>query len=45
MVWSLACVDSMDARLNIWKFVKNNPDVQLYIDSTNGGGSNAGLFG
>jgi hypothetical protein len=26
----------MDARLNIWKFVKNNPDVQLYIDSRMG---------
>ena len=32
----ITCVDSMDARLNIWKFVKNNPDVQLYIDSRMG---------
>ena len=32
----ITCVDSMDARLNIWKFVKNNPDVKLYIDSRMG---------
>ena len=32
----IVCVDSMDARLNIWKFVKNNPDVRLFIDSRMG---------
>jgi molybdopterin/thiamine biosynthesis adenylyltransferase len=32
----ITCVDSMDVRLNIWKFVKNNPDVKLYIDSRMG---------
>ena len=32
----ITCVDSMDARLNIWKFVMNNSDVQLYIDSRMG---------
>ena len=32
----ITCVDSMDARLTIWKFVKNNPDVKLYLDSRMG---------
>jgi hypothetical protein len=32
----ISCVDSMDVRLNIWKFVKDNPDVKLYIDSRMG---------
>jgi hypothetical protein len=32
----ITCVDSMDARLGIWKFVKNNPDVKLYLDSRMG---------
>jgi hypothetical protein len=32
----ITCVDSMDVRLNIWKFVKDNPDVKLYIDSRMG---------
>lgn len=32
----LVCVDSMDARLNIWRFVKGNPEVAFFIDSRMG---------
>jgi hypothetical protein len=32
----IVCVDSMDARLSIWKFVKGNHDVKLFIDSRMG---------
>ena len=32
----ITCVDSMDTRLQIWKFVKGNPNVPLYIDSRMG---------
>ena len=32
----LCCVDSMDVRIQIWNFVRNNPDITLYIDSRMG---------
>jgi hypothetical protein len=32
----IVAVDSMDARIHIWKFVKDNPDVKLFIDSRMG---------
>ncbi len=32
----IVAVDSMDARLQIWKFVKENPSIKLYIDSRMG---------
>lgn len=32
----IVCVDSMDARIQIWKFVKNNMNVKLFIDSRMG---------
>jgi hypothetical protein len=32
----IVAVDSMDARIPIWKFVKQNPGVKLFIDSRMG---------
>ncbi len=32
----IVAVDSMDARIHIWKFVEHNPDVKLFIDSRMG---------
>ena len=32
----LDCVDSMDVRIQVWNFVRNNPEVVLYIDSRMG---------
>lgn len=32
----IVAVDSMDARIRIWKFVKQNSDVKLFIDSRMG---------
>jgi hypothetical protein len=32
----IVAVDSMDARIHIWKFVKDNPDIKLFIDSRMG---------
>mgnify|MGYP001367735128 CR=1 FL=1 len=32
----ITAVDSMDTRINIWKFVKLNNDIKLYVDSRMG---------
>ncbi len=32
----IVCIDSMDTRVNIWRFVKGNPDVPFFIDSRMG---------
>ncbi|TAK54029.1 MAG: ThiF family adenylyltransferase [Bacteroidetes bacterium] len=32
----IVAVDSMDTRIHIWKFAKQNPDVKLFIDSRMG---------
>lgn len=32
----IVCVDSMDTRIQIWKFVKMNPAVPLFVDSRMG---------
>ncbi len=32
----IPCVDSMDTRLNIWRFVKGNPEILFFIDSRMG---------